>query len=161
MKFREPAGLNHVAEFHDLFDAPILASPKIPSPERCQLRVKLLQEELKELEEAISQKDLVGIADALGDLQYVLSGAVLEFGLGNFFASVFDEIQRSNMSKTCQSLEEAEATANFFETEKEVETRIVRKGNVFIVYRLPDFKILKSIRYSEADLKSIIEPEII
>jgi predicted HAD superfamily Cof-like phosphohydrolase len=158
MKYREASGLNHVAEFHELFDAPILPAPAIPSLERCQLRVKLLQEELNELQEAIDQRDLVGIADALGDLQYVLSGAILEFGLGNSFAAVFDEIQRSNMSKTCQTLEEAEATARFFEKEKAISTRIVQKGNVYIVYRSPDDKILKSVRYSEANLKPIIHP---
>lgn len=158
MKYREASGLNHVAEFHELFDAPILHAPTIPPVERCQLRVKLLQEELNELQEAIDQKDLVSIADALGDLQYVLSGAILEFGLANSFAAVFDEIQRSNMSKTCQTLEEAEATASFFETEKAINTRIVQKGNVYIVYRSPDDKILKSIRYSEANLIPIILP---
>jgi len=160
MKYREASGLNHVAEFHELFDAPVLPVPAIPSAERCQLRVKLLQEELHELQEAIDQQDLVGVADALGDLQYVLSGAILEFGLGGSFAAVFDEIQRSNMSKTCQTMEEAEATAAFFETEKSVSTRIVQKGEVYIVYRTPDFKILKSIKYSEANLKPIIDAQI-
>lgn len=157
MEYREASSLNHVAKFHDLFDAPVLPTPAIPSLERCRLRVKLLQEELNELEEAIEQQDLVGVADALGDLQYVLSGAILEFGLGNAFAAVFDEIQRSNMSKTCQTMEEAEATAAFFEREKSVNTKIVRKGDVFIVYRMPDYKILKSLQYSEANLKPIIE----
>lgn len=160
MKFREAEGLNHVAEFHHLFDAPVLPSPAIPSKERCELRVKLLQEELNELQEAIDQSDLVGIADALGDIQYVLSGAILEFGLGSSFAAVFDEIQRSNMSKTCKTLEEAKATAAYFENEKKVATRIIPKDNVYIVYRMPDNKILKSINYSEADLKSIIDPFI-
>lgn len=159
MKFKEAKALNHVAAFHDLFDAPVLSAPSIPPAERCALRVKLLQEELKELQESIEQNDLVGIADALGDLQYVLSGAVLEFGLGGVFAEIFDEIQRSNMSKTCRSLEEATRTAAWFENEKKVSTRIVQKGEAYIVYRLPDYKILKSINYSEADLQPFIQPD--
>ncbi|MBP6411337.1 MAG: nucleoside triphosphate pyrophosphohydrolase family protein, partial [Pseudarcicella sp.] len=90
--------LNQVAEFHKTFKAPILNSPTIPNQQRCELRVSLLAEELKELQEAIAQNDLVEIADALCDLQYVLSGAVLEFGLGDKFVELFNEVQRSNMS---------------------------------------------------------------
>ena len=74
--------LNQVAEFHKTFNAPILETPQIPSEQRCQLRVDLLQEELDELSQALKDKDLVEVADALCDIQYVLSGAVLEFGLG-------------------------------------------------------------------------------
>ena len=106
--------LNQVAEFHQTFGAPILPNPSIPSTERCALRVSLLQEELDELKEAIAAHDLVEIADALCDLQYVLSGAVLEFGLGDRFVDLFNEVQRSNMSKACQSLEEAEYTVKFY-----------------------------------------------
>jgi predicted HAD superfamily Cof-like phosphohydrolase len=93
--------LNQVAEFHRTFKHPILETPTIPSEERSRLRVALLAEELKELEVAILEKDIVEVADALCDLQYVLSGAVLEFGLGEKFRTLFDEVQRSNMSKAC------------------------------------------------------------
>ncbi len=154
MKFTEAKGLNHVAAFHELFDAPILPQPAIPELDRCTLRVNLLQEELNELKEAIDQNDLVGVADALGDIQYVLSGAVLEFGLAERFASIFDEIQRSNMSKTCQTLEEAEQTALHYQSSKGFDTKIVQKGEVYLVYRTPDYKVLKSINYSEADIPS-------
>ncbi len=157
MKYEEPKGLNHVADFHHLFDAPVLDQPTIPSPDRCTLRVNLLQEELNELKEAIAENNIVGIADALGDLQYVLSGAIHEFGLGKKFAQVFDEIQRSNMSKTCDTIEIAEETSIHFQNEKGFETKIIEKENVYLVYRLPDHKVLKSINYSEADLKRIVE----
>ena len=79
---QDPKSLSSVALFHETFKHPILPQPTIPSETRCALRVSLLAEELKELEEAIENKDLVEIADALCDLQYVLSGAILEFGLG-------------------------------------------------------------------------------
>ena len=91
--------LNQVAEFHKTFNAPILDTPQIPSKERAALRVSLLQEELDELKKAIEDNDLVEVADALCDLQYVLSGAVLEFGLGEKFVELFNEVHRSNMSK--------------------------------------------------------------
>ena len=105
---KEPKPLNSVAEFHKTFKHPILDKPQIPSKDRCELRVSLIQEELKELEEAIANNDLVEVADALCDIQYVLSGAILEFGMGDKFKALFDEVQRSNMSKTCATREEAQ-----------------------------------------------------
>ncbi|MFK7810687.1 MAG: hypothetical protein AB8F74_22960 [Saprospiraceae bacterium] len=149
--------LNQVAEFHRTFKHPILKEPTIPDAKRCALRVSLIAEELKELEEAIADKDMVEIADALCDIQYVLSGAVLEFGLGAKFKTLFDEVQRSNMSKTCKSLEEAEATRAHYKATKGVESYIKQEGEHYLVYREGDDKTLKSINYSPADLKSILE----
>ena len=149
--------LNQVAEFHRTFKHPIEPEPTIPSPERCQLRVNLISEELKELQKAIEDKDIVEIADALCDIQYVLSGAVLEFGLGDKFRALFDEVQRSNMSKTCSSLEEAEATAKYYKEDRGFDSYIRQEGKVYLVYRTGDHKTLESINYSPADLQSILE----
>ena len=88
----EPKPLNSVAEFHRTFQHPILDNPQIPHKDRCKLRVALLQEELNELKDAIADNDIVEVADALADIQYVLSGAILEFGLGNKFQALFDEV---------------------------------------------------------------------
>ena len=88
----DPKTLSSVAEFHKTFQHPILDTPTIPSEQRCALRVSQIAEELKELEEAIRDKDLVEIADALCDIQYVLAGAVLEFGLKDKFSALFDEV---------------------------------------------------------------------
>ena len=112
---QDPKSLTSVALFHQTFKHPVLPEPTIPSETRCNLRVSLLSEELKELEEAIENKDIVEIADALCDLQYVLSGAILEFGLGEKFKALFDEVQRSNMSKACITEEEAKATVKHYE----------------------------------------------
>lgn len=149
--------LNQVAEFHRTFNHPILPAPAIPSPERCQLRVNLIEEELDELRRAIELNDMEGIADALCDIQYVLSGAVLEFGLGEKFRELFDEVQRSNMSKTCSSEEEAEATRQFYLLRDGTESYTVQKGDHWLVYRRSDNKTLKSVNYSPADLKRILE----
>lgn len=149
--------LNQVAEFHRTFHHPILPEPTIPAEDRCRLRVALLAEELKELQEAIENKDIIEIADALCDLQYVLTGAVLEFGLGEKFRALFDEVQRSNMSKTCHSLQEAEATVRHYEQTKGFECYIRQEGEVWLVYRKDDHKTLKSIHYSPADLGRILE----
>jgi len=149
--------LNQVAQFHQTFGAPILAEPTIPSTERCGLRVSLLAEELDELKEAIAANDLVEIADALCDLQYVLSGAVLEFGLGEKFVDLFNEVQRSNMSKACQSLKEAEYTVKFYQDKDGTEAEIKEEHGVWKVFRKSDNKVLKSINYSPADLVSILK----
>lgn len=154
--FDEPAALTSVAAFHDTFHLPVLPHPVIPDEKRCELRVSLLQEELNELREAIEYKDIVAVADALADLQYVLSGAILEFGLGSKFKELFDEVQRSNMSKTCPSLEVAEATQEYYLKYKNTESYIKEEEGTYLVYRKEDHKVLKSVNYSEADLESIL-----
>ena len=116
-----------------------------------------MAEELDELKEAIAANDLVEVADALCDLQYVLSGAVLEFGMGEKFVELFNEVQRSNMSKACASLEEAEYTVKFYQDKDGTEAEIKEENGVWKVYRKADNKVLKSINYSPADLKSILK----
>ncbi|MEH6306046.1 nucleoside triphosphate pyrophosphohydrolase family protein [Olivibacter sp. CPCC 100613] len=152
---QDPITLTSVAEFHKTFKHPILENPTIPSEQRCKLRVSLIAEELKELEEAIQNNDLVEVADALCDIQYVLSGAILEFGLAEKFKTLFDEVQRSNMSKACKNIEEAEATIHHYKN-KGVDCFYERQGDLFLVYRTEDRKTLKSVNYSPANLKAII-----
>lgn len=151
----DPKSLSSVAAFHKTFKHPILEKPAIPSPDRCRLRVSLIAEELKELEEAIAQNDLVEVADALCDIQYVLSGAVLEFGLGDIFSALFEEVQRSNMSKACKNEEEAEKTIAHY-TSRGVECYFREVDGQYLVFRKSDNKTLKSVNYSPADLESII-----
>lgn len=148
--------LNQVAEFHKTFNAPILKSPGIPSKERCELRISLLQEELNELKEAIADQNIIEIADALCDLQYVLSGAVLEFGLGDKFVDLFNEVQRSNMSKACSDQQQADETIAFYK-EKGEEAFSEISGNKINVHRKSDYKVLKNKYYSPADLQTILE----
>ncbi len=149
--------LNQVAEFHTTFKHPVVDEPAIPNENRCNLRVSLIQEELNELKEAIEDKDLVEVADALCDIQYVLSGAVLEFGLGDKFVELFNEVQRSNMSKACVSAEEAQATLDHYKQKDGTEGYYKEENGKWLVFRSEDDKTLKSINYSPADLKTILE----
>ena len=149
--------LQSVSEYHKTFNAPILESPQIPSKERCELRVALLQEELNELKQAIEDNNLVEIADALADIQYVLSGAILEFGLKEKFNTLFDEVQRSNMSKACTSQQEALATLSHYKQKDGTEGRYEEVNGKYIVYRKEDNKVLKSVGYSPASLEDIIK----
>lgn len=152
----DPKSLTSVAEFHKTFQHPILEEPQIPAEKRCKLRVALIAEELKELEEAIENKDLVEVADALCDIQYVLSGAILEFGLQDKFNTLFEEVQRSNMSKACKNEEEAIATQEYYRT-KGVESYYKEVDGLYLVFREGDNKTLKSVNYSPADLKGILD----
>lgn len=148
--------LNQVAEFHRTFKHPIQAEPAIPSKERCALRVALLAEEVKELQQAIEANDLVEIADALCDIQYVLAGAVHEFGLSEKFKSLFDEVHRSNMSKACKTVEEAERTIAHYKAKDNTDAHYKEIDSMFLVYRTSDNKTLKSIAYSPASLSSVL-----
>jgi len=149
--------LNQVADFHRTFNAPILETPQIPSEQRCELRVSLLQEELDELAQAIKDKDLVEIADALCDIQYVLSGAVLEFGLGDKFVDLFNEVQRSNMSKACSTEEEAQKTLEHYKQKDGTEGYYKQVGDKWVTYRNGDDKVLKSVGYSPANIKGMLD----
>lgn len=107
-----------VKEFHQTFDIKIEDKPTIPDADTAVLRLKLIQEEFEELEEALgfgydpstasypmickenfvcSRIDMTQIADALGDLLYVIYGAAVSFGID--LEPVTDEIHRSNMTK--------------------------------------------------------------
>jgi predicted HAD superfamily Cof-like phosphohydrolase len=153
---KQPESLQLVAEFHQTFKHPILQSPTIPDENRCKLRVALIAEELKELEVAILENNIVGVADALCDIQYVLSGAVLEFGLGDKFKELFEEVQRSNMSKACNSEEEAQRTVQFYQDKDGTECYYKLEAGKWLVYRKTDNKTIKSVGYSPADLDKIV-----
>lgn len=153
---KTPKSIELVAEFHETFKHPIENSGIMPSDERCKLRIALISEELKELESSILDKNIIEIADALCDLQYVLAGAILEFGLGNKFNDLFNEVHRSNMSKAAGSKADAEATVQFFKTSQNTDAYFEEVAGRYLVYRKSDNKILKSINYSPADLKTIL-----
>jgi predicted HAD superfamily Cof-like phosphohydrolase len=153
---KHPESLDLVAEFHRTFKHPILDQPTIPDENRCKLRVALIAEELKELEVAILEKDMVSVADALCDIQYVLSGAILEFGLGNKFKELFEEVQRSNMSKACNSEEEAKKTVDHYKEKDGTECYYKEIEGKWLVYRKSDNKTIKSVGYSPANLERIV-----
>lgn len=123
--------LERVREFHDAFGIP---NAEKPTGELSQndilLRYKLMREENEEYLEAAQKGDLVEIADALGDMLYILCGTILKHGLEEKISEVFEEIQRSNMSK------------------------LDRDGKP--IYR-EDGKILKSELYFKPDIASILE----
>jgi len=92
--------INAVHEFHTAFKLGIKNKPTADiGEERNLLRYKLMREENEEYLEAANNNDLVEVADALGDMLYILCGTIIEHGMQDKIDEVFNEIQRSNMSK--------------------------------------------------------------
>lgn len=122
--------IDHVETFHKAFGIHNNYSPTANLTEdEVLLRYKLMREENEEYLEAAQKGDLVEIADALGDQLYILCGTILRHGLQDKIAEVFEEIQRSNMSK------------------------LDKDGKP--IYR-EDGKVLKSDLYFRPDIKSIL-----
>ena len=91
--------LEMVQEFHETYGLPVENDQTTGSEQTKELRINLLQEELNELKEALENDDMQETLDALIDLQYVLDGAFLSFGMQDVKGPAFDEVHRSNMSK--------------------------------------------------------------
>jgi predicted HAD superfamily Cof-like phosphohydrolase len=117
--------------FHDSFGIKNNYEPTVDIDQKeIELRHRLMEEENNEYLEAAKNGDIVEVADALGDQLYILCGTILKHGLQHKIAEVFEEIQRSNMSKL--------------------------DANGKPIYR-EDGKIMKSDLYFKPNIKSIIE----
>jgi predicted HAD superfamily Cof-like phosphohydrolase len=123
--------IKHVERFHNAFGITNNNEPTATLDSKTiMLRYKLMREENEEYLEAAEQKDMVEIADALGDMLYILCGTILSHGLQHKIEEVFEEIQRSNMSKL--------------------------DANGKPIYR-EDGKVLKSELYFKPNIASILE----
>ena len=92
--------LKHVEDFHNAFGLDVAKKPTIDlSKETIKLRFNLMKEENEEYFEAAKRNDMVEVADALGDMLYILCGTILSHGMQDKIHEIFEEIQTSNMSK--------------------------------------------------------------
>lgn len=92
--------IKDVSEFHEAFGLGMKTSPTANlGTAKNTLRFNLMKEENEEYLEAAEQGDLIEVADALGDMLYILCGTIIEHGMQDKIEAVFKEIQRSNMSK--------------------------------------------------------------
>ena len=92
--------LSLVTAFHKAFGLCVNDTPTVEIDESTMnLRFSLMDEENKEYLDAVKNKDMIEVADALGDMLYILCGTIITHGMQNVIDEVFDEIQRSNMSK--------------------------------------------------------------
>ena len=126
--------LERVQIFHETYGLPVATEPTLADEKTQNLRVNLLAEEVQELKEALENNDLVEVLDALSDIQYVLDGAYLSFGLQDMKEIAFAEVQRSNMSKLGE------------------DGKPIRRES--------DGKVMKGPNYSAPDLKSLLDKHI-
>jgi predicted HAD superfamily Cof-like phosphohydrolase len=118
--------IEHVKTFHHAFLLPVRQEPVAHIPEKeMLLRFNLMKEENEEYLEAAKNGDIVEIADALGDMLYILCGTINAHGLQQVMAPVFEEIQRSNMSKL-----DAEGKPIFREDGKVMKSELYFKPNI-------------------------------
>ena len=153
-----------VIEFNKSFGVPVFDTPQKTitedDPKLTKLRLDLILEETKELQEAIMTHDFTEIVDALSDILYVVYGAGASFGID--LDKAFDIVHRSNMSKLCVTEDEAKETVQWYEDNKKktgYDIQGYRKsedGKYWVVYNKSTGKILKSINYTPANFKSII-----
>lgn len=122
--------IDFVREFHEAFKVPFEQKPTVEvSNDIIELRHKLMHEENEEYLEAAKAGDMVEVADALGDMLYILCGTIITHGMQHKIEEVYEEIQRSNMSK------------------------LDANGNP--IYR-EDGKVMKSDQYFKPDIASIL-----
>lgn len=92
--------INSVKIFHEVYNLSYKDSPIADiGIDKINLRFKLMAEENQEYFEAAKNNDIVEVADALGDMLYILCGTIIEHGMQDKIEEIFDEIQKSNMSK--------------------------------------------------------------
>ena len=115
--------------------------------------VNFIDEELQELKEAIAERDIVGILDAILDITYVgLGNGAMVFGLKDKIEAGYAEVQASNMSKSCETIEEAEETVRVRSEQQGEECHYEAVGDRYVVFRSRDKKVMKSINYFAPDL---------
>ena len=131
------------------------------NPKDAQFVIDFIQEELDELKVAVKEKNIVEIFDALLDITYVgLGNGALVFGLKDKMLDGYAEVQASNMSKICQTLEEAEETVKLrSEQQGEPCHRLSDGKGKYVVYRSSDNKVMKSINYFRPDLAQFFTEE--
>jgi hypothetical protein len=122
--------------------------------------IEFIQEELDELKEAVAQRDIVGVLDAILDITYVgLGNGAMVFGLKDKIEAGYAEVQASNMSKSCETLEEAEETVRVRSEQQGEECHYEEVGDRYVVYRSRDNKVMKSINYFAPNLKQFFTEE--
>lgn len=122
--------------------------------------INFIQEELDELKEAVKERNIVEIFDALLDITYVgLGNGALVFGLKDKMEDGYAEVQASNMSKICKTEEEAIQTVMVRSKEQGEECHYKETNGGFVVYRTRDRKVMKSINYFRPNLKQFFTQE--
>lgn len=151
--------VDEVELFNATFDKPNFYQPTIPDKEITDFVVNFIREETDELEAAIKERDIVEVLDAICDLLYVAVGnATMSFGLKDKLMDAYNEVQASNMSKSCVSEQEALDTIEM-RSKEHGPCHYKQVGTRFVVYRSSDKKVMKSINYFPPNLTQFFTPE--
>ena len=146
--------VNEVEEFNETFGKPNNYHPTIPDKKEWMFVYDFIQEELAEYKEACEKGDIVEILDALCDIAYVsLGNGTMLHGLKGHIWEAYQEVQASNMSKSCINEEEAKLTVTQRSKEQKEPCHFEKIGNRYVVYRTRDRKVMKSINYFKPNLK--------
>ena len=146
--------IDEVEEFNKTFGKPVNYEPTIPERKEWMFVYDFIREELEEYKEACENGDIVEILDALCDITYVsLANGALLHGLKNKILPAYAEVQASNMSKACQTEEDAIATTKSEALRIGEETYYEQVGDKWVIYRKSDKKVLKSLKYFRPNLK--------
>jgi len=146
--------VNEVELFNATFGKPNNYTPVIPERKEWEFVYNFILEELEEYKEACEKGDIVEVLDALCDITYVsLGNGVMLHGLKDKFNDAYAEVQASNMSKACNSEEEAIETVNVRSKQQGEPCHYEKVGDFYIVYRTRDRKVMKSVNYFKPDLK--------
>lgn len=147
--------LQKIKEFNKTFGHLVSDAPTIPSD--WKLRKLLIEEETKEVFEAIEEGDKVNLLKELSDLQYVLSGLILACGFEDVIDDAITEVHRSNMSKFFTDKRRAEMQLDIFvkSSNEFFEVRELTGGR-FGIYN-ESGKLIKPIGYYKADMEQFFE----
>ena len=130
------------------------------NPKDAQFVIDFIQEELDELKVAVKEKNIIEVFDALLDITYVgLGNGALVFGLKDKMLDGYAEVQASNMSKICNTIEEAEKTVIVRSEEQGEKCHYEESNGQYVVYRSSDNKVMKSINYFRPDLTQFFTEE--
>ena len=150
--------VSEVEEFNSLMNKPNNYVPTIPDKSDWDFVYNFVLEELEEYKQACEKQDIVEVLDALCDIAYVsLGNGVMLHGLKNQIWPAYMEVQASNLSKACNTQEEAQKTVEVRSTEQGEPCHYEQVAGKYIVYRSRDRKVMKSINYFKPDLKQFFK----
>ena len=147
-------------EFHETFEMDVRDTPYheiFDDKKLVNLRLKLIQEEWEELQEAIANRDLTETFDAILDMHYVLSGMCVSLGLNEDYG--FHLVHQSNMSKLCDTEEHAQETVEWYKETRphfKPSYRKTKDGKKWLVFDELTGKVLKNKYYKPVDLSVLL-----
>jgi hypothetical protein len=146
--------ISEVETFNQTMGKPNNYTPNIPEEKEWMFVYNFILEELEEYKHACETGNIVEVLDALCDITYVATGnGVMLHGLKDKFENAYAEVQVSNMSKACNTEEEAIETVKVRSEQQGEPCHYEKVGDYYIVYRSRDRKVMKNIYYFKPNLK--------